>query len=366
MYNCYHFTCNSMGMRIITLDLTTLDFSKPVSHYASLCGVSYQTMKRWFIKKGVYHQFHFTSGENTAVIRGRQIRAAYDADPKKCVKCGTPLSYEQRRGKACSSKCAAQNSYSEERKQKQGKEIKRRIAEGTWKRPTPPQIPVGTFIKPRTARKCLHCEKEMSLSPSGLHRKYCSVECASHNPALGGYREGAGAPLSGWYKGVYCNSSWELAWVIYQLDHGIQFSRNTEGFPYTFNGKARLYYPDFKMGDGSYSEMKGRGSDQWEAKKAQFPHKLHVLFAKEMKPIFAYVIGRYGSDYIRLYDGNPHNQRANECEICGKPAKRKFCSQVCSGKAVAKLRGWDKTLRPSGEPSISEPPHGSVSGGAPD
>ena len=37
----------------------------------------------------------------------------------------------------------------------------------------------------------------------------------------GGYRKGSGRRKKGWYKGFWCDSSWELAWVIYQIEHDI-------------------------------------------------------------------------------------------------------------------------------------------------
>ena len=45
--------------------------------------------------------------------------------------------------------------------------------------------------------------------------------------------------IKGWYKGFWCDSSWELAYVIYNLDHGIEFRRNTEKFEYEYCGKIR-------------------------------------------------------------------------------------------------------------------------------
>lgn len=60
-----------------------------------------------------------------------------------------------------------------------------------------------------------------------------------------------------------------------------------------------------------------------------------VLLRTQMQPIINWVRDRYGSDYIRLYEGNPYDVRKNKCKICGKPAKRIFCSRQCTGKAMA-------------------------------
>lgn len=36
------------------------------------------------------------------------------------------------------------------------------------------------------------------------------------NPNMGGLRHGSGRGKKGWYKGFYCRSTWELAWLVYQ------------------------------------------------------------------------------------------------------------------------------------------------------
>lgn len=125
------------------------------------------------------------------------------------------------------------------------------------------------------------------------------------NPNSGGYRKGSGRGKSGWYKGIWCDSSWELAWVIYSLDNNIQFSRNWEKFKYTINGKERNYTPDFLVNE-IYQEIKGRRNfsnldEENKQKILQFTKPLNVLYENEMKPILDYVIKKYGKNYIKLY-----------------------------------------------------------------
>ena len=72
----------------------------------------------------------------------------------------------------------------------------------------------------------------------------------------GGYRRGSGRGKKGWYKGYWCGSSWELAWVIYSLEHGVEFTRCTDRFVYTYDGGEHTYTPDFKV-NGTYIEIKG-------------------------------------------------------------------------------------------------------------
>lgn len=118
----------------------------------------------------------------------------------------------------------------------------------------------------------------------------------------GGYRCGSGYGKHGTYKGYYCDSSWELAFVVYNIEHGIEFNRNRKTFPYKFEGKTRKYMPDWIM-NGEYVEIKGYWSEQWEAKLKQFPkdETLRVLTEKEIKPYLDYVIEKYGKDFVKLY-----------------------------------------------------------------
>jgi len=138
---------------------------------------------------------------------------------------------------------------------------------------------------------------------------FCSYKCftldteCKYRKKVGGIRKGAGRGKSGWYKGYWCDSSYELAWVIYNLDHDIPFSRNNEAFNYTFEGKTLSYYPDF-IKDNCYIEIKGYMTEQTRAKFRDFPRdkKLKVLFKEDLKSVFDYVITTYGKKYIELYE----------------------------------------------------------------
>jgi hypothetical protein len=116
----------------------------------------------------------------------------------------------------------------------------------------------------------------------------------------GGYRQGSGRGKKGWYKGFFCDSSWELAYVIYCLDKRIPIQRNTEKLIYEYDGQIKTYIPDFVV-DGRITEIKGFKSPQWEAKLKSNPH-VAVLYEDDMKPILEYVTLTYGKDYIRLYE----------------------------------------------------------------
>jgi len=117
---------------------------------------------------------------------------------------------------------------------------------------------------------------------------------------FGGYVRGSGRGKKGWFKGFFCDSSWELAYVIYCLDHNMQIQRNTEKRQYVWEEKVRNYIPDFVV-DGVLTEIKGYKTAQWLAKLAA-NQDVTVLYEQEMKPYLQYVVETYGKDYVSLYE----------------------------------------------------------------
>ena len=116
----------------------------------------------------------------------------------------------------------------------------------------------------KTAPNRLTCCKEHEIQARTLSFK----ATAAKSNKVGGIRRGGGYGKHGWYKGYWCDSSWELAWVIYNLDHGIKFERCKEKFEYEFEGKKYHYYPDFKLENGTYVEIKGYETSRWKTKLA--------------------------------------------------------------------------------------------------
>lgn len=161
---------------------------------------------------------------------------------------------------------------------------------------------------------CKVCGKQFYVIDStAKSRTFCSLECKEifwknfyARPEIGGKRHGSGRGKKGWYKGYYCDSSWELAWIIYHLEHNIMFKRNTKWFPYMFNDQNRKYFPDFILSDGSYVEIKGYSTEEWKAKMRYFPTNLvlNVLYEAEINKIISYVEQKYGKKWIQLYENN--------------------------------------------------------------
>lgn len=105
----------------------------------------------------------------------------------------------------------------------------------------------------------------------------------------------------GMYQGIWCDSSWELAWIIYQTDHGIEFTRNEKKFPYVWRRRKKNWIPDFYC-NGTYVEIKGQMTAEVKAKFSHFSLPLVVLFVDDMKPIIEYVVKKHGEKYWMLFD----------------------------------------------------------------
>lgn len=121
----------------------------------------------------------------------------------------------------------------------------------------------------------------------------------------GGIRKSAGRGKSGWYKGYWCDSSWELAYVIYNLDHNIKFERNKQGFEYIYKNETHKYYPDFILEDGTYVEIKGYETELTEIKKQRLCNEKYIIINRDkMKPYLEYTKNKYGKDFIKLYNAD--------------------------------------------------------------
>ncbi len=141
----------------------------------------------------------------------------------------------------------------------------------------------------------------ISKSQKGRKGRKQSEETKKKLSKCGGYKPRSGRGKSGWFKNYWCQSSWELAFVIYNIDHNIKFKRNNLGFQYTFKEKNLKYYPDFILGD-TYIEIKGFKTDKDVSKWEQFQGKLKILYKNDLIDVLSYVENKYGKNFINLYE----------------------------------------------------------------
>lgn len=139
---------------------------------------------------------------------------------------------------------------------------------------------------------------------------YCSIECRKSGKSLnlsrvlkgktGGVREGGGRGRHGKYKGYYYQSSWELAYIMYNIDNSIKFERNTkEKFPYKYGDKMYNYYPDFKLDENTFVEIKGYYTSRVREKLKSLPKnkRLIIIDRTSISKYINYATEMYGKDF---------------------------------------------------------------------
>jgi hypothetical protein len=85
--------------------------------------------------------------------------------------------------------------------------------------------------------------------------------------------------------GIKLQGQWEVDFYLWAKAAGLEPERPKEGFPYQWNG-LRTYFPDFYLpGLDLYVEVKGYETDRDRSKWSQFPKKLRIIKAAEIKQI---------------------------------------------------------------------------------
>lgn len=116
------------------------------------------------------------------------------------------------------------------------------------------------------------------------------------------FRKG-GKPHRGWYKNIWVDSSWELAFLIWHLDHNIEIVRNSHDFPYPFHNGVKYYRPDFIV-EGRYYEIKGVMDYRSKRKIESFPYPITVIGKREIQPYLKYAETKYGKNFFNLINSN--------------------------------------------------------------
>lgn len=162
---------------------------------------------------------------------------------------------------------------------------------------------------------CDYCGKEFTRQGDRKSKTYCSYSCmlngrskklsiAAKNNKLGGLNPDTTHKnyKRGYYKGIWCDSSWELAFVVYCIDHNIPIKRNYEYKEYIFEDKLYKFYPDFIVNNCDIIEIKGFITPKNKAKIEQI-HDVVFIYKKEIQPYIDYVVNKYGVDYYNtLYE----------------------------------------------------------------
>lgn len=243
-----------------------------------------------------------------------------------CQVCGNDFELEIRRKqfesgdyrKTCSDRCAHKREHSEENRKLLSQRIKDIISKKGH---------CGVATKSELAKRIMYvCEecgnefqswdKRCDLIEGVFSHRFCSDECRkTHtrkilskqaikrclNGEFGGKNnETYKKHKHGWYKGLYCGSSWELAFVLWKMHNGFVVKRSDKVLPYEYNGKTFNYYPDFEI-DGIVYEVKGFEDFKAQAKHEAYP-EIEYYNRERMKPIIEEVKKLFGKNFIELLE----------------------------------------------------------------
>ncbi|MEA1911840.1 MAG: hypothetical protein U9N32_09240, partial [Spirochaetota bacterium] len=221
----------------------------------------------------------------------------------KCAQCKKAIPYSR---KFCSSSCSASYSNNgrirtEESKKKMSEIATEMDYSKTFRDADGNRIPTLANSKSsERVMKICKCGKEFETTIDTHEKKHCSSEC--WREVAGGLRHRAGRGKKGWYKGYFCDSTYELAYVIYNIDNNVEFERSKIVIPYSYKNKKHNYHPDFEN-SSTLIEVKGYHTEQVDAKiKAtkEAGYNLQMLYKDDLKYAFDYVKDNY--DYVSIED----------------------------------------------------------------
>lgn len=252
----------------------------------------------------------------------------------KCLECKKPTNNP----KFCQQSCSAKYNNSQRMPRTVKSRLKTSNSVKRFHKNNPNYIQPGIRCKV-IFHICLICDSPFYNKASQLLRKACSSKCTNElirQSAIRQMRKGAGK--QGWYKNIWCHSTWELAFLIWHFDHNKSISRPNILINYDYEGRTHQYEPDFII-DGLLYEIKGYDSKRAKAKldaAHQQGYLISVLYKDKIKFYLDYVKSTYNTYKIEsLYEDYepPYKIKCQEClEIFNTSRKdAKFCSKSCSG-----------------------------------
>jgi Zn finger protein HypA/HybF involved in hydrogenase expression len=239
---------------------------------------------------------------------------------KECPKCKTA---HTQKGIYCSRGCANSRIFTEESKQKKRQSAIRARERGAYK-----------DIKPKLRSNfCIVCNTQHSKKTKTCSRK-CYLQLATDN-ALKQNRHGGGK--KGVYKGFALDSTYELAYLIYHLDHNIPIKRSSLKIKYTYKDTERIYNPDFEV-DSMIIEIKGFFSKQAKEKITQANaqgYDIMIVDSSSIRPYIQYVEDKYNvKNALHILYEDKEEILCKHCneKFAPKTNKVKYCSLSCGAK----------------------------------
>jgi hypothetical protein len=247
-------------------------------------------------------QSYFDRQKEKSIERQTKKISDYYNNPKQCKECLNNISYEKRGCAFCSQSCAA--THTNKNKGPRNKNTKNKISESVklFYHLNPDYHKTKT--KPVVFRK-KQIEKKNCTICNVLHDKRgntCSKKCFGEQQRKNALiQEKHGGGKKGRYKNIPCDSSWELAFLIYHLDNGANITRCKEKRNYIIDGKTYTYIPDFVIDDKIY-EIKGYMSERAKIK-LQYNQDIILIDKTSIFKYIKYVKEKYNvKDVTYLYE----------------------------------------------------------------
>ena len=245
-----------------------------------------------------------------------------------CEKCATNYQTSSSWGskRFCSRVCANSRDRPQELRDRVGTTLTSKYATNLL----PRRVPHNKGVTKHLPNNCVVCGK--LTKP---YRVTCSRICFSEltrQNALKQEKHGGGH--KGRYKGIPCDSTYELAFLIWNLDHSVSITRCENIYPYSYKGKMSSYKPDFVI-EGQEIEIKGFMSERAQAKLDQNPH-VFVVDKVEIQSFIKYVKYTYKVKDLRdLYDVKGHQISCNHCNSMFTQGYKTqmYCCVSCSASA---------------------------------
>lgn len=268
--------------------------------------------------------------ENLLQIKEQSL-LEWVSEQHTCEKCGKIMTKKFGSGRFCSRHCSNSRNQTDEVNAKRSVSAKNTA---TYKKNT------TTYYQDRAEKYKLNYYKNPNicvvcgsiLDYDDRRRKTCSDNCLSirlrenaKNNKLGGLQEITSWGKRGTYKGIHCDSRYELAYLVFCIDHDIEIIRNNKYFYYmNKEGVKRKYYPDFYLPKtDTYVETKGYEEDK-DITQIKLNSVIEagartlLLRGNDLKVYFDYIKDTYGLAYDKI------DKLYDTCENLWRPATIKI------------------------------------------
>lgn len=232
-----------------------------------------------------------------------------------CERCGKIMTGKFGSGRFCSRACANSHKQSTEQNESRRNKLKNSHSEKTkayFERRKKSSLQ-KEILYYQTPKVCSICGKVLNFNQK--NRKTCSPDCRSifcqqnaKKNNLGGLQNITSWGKRGEYKGIHCDSRFELAFLVYCLDKGIKIERNNASFIYTWKNKTHKYYPDFLLVDEhKYVELRGYDADKALTSQKlnsviEAGYNIEILYENDLKIYFKYIKDTYGLSYNKMQE----------------------------------------------------------------